>query len=253
MILQLSFQSAIHSDFISYIAFSLVANIYLHMKFDTSPFRNWFGYTRGERRGSFILLIIIIFIISVRILFPEKNLSIEYISLDFKDDLTGSVTYDTLTTQGTGEIPKNRIAGSQPGRKKKAPVVDINRCDTSELIKLPGIGPVLSVRIIKYRKLLGGFARTDQLREVYGLPEKTYELIKDQIHVDTLMISAININSADFKTLVRFPYFEKYEVTSILKYRELEGRIKDIQELVDNKIIAGEKALKVRPYLRFDP
>jgi len=135
--------------------------------------------------------------------------------------------------------------------KKRTVVVDINRCDTSELIKLPGIGPVLSLRIIKYRNLLGGYVRKDQLREVYGLPAETYDLIKDKVYVDTLIITTIDINSADFRTLVRFPYFDKSDVTSILKYRELEGRISSIEELVDNKLISEEKAGKVRSYLRF--
>lgn len=222
------------------------------MKFDNAPFRNWFGYTRGERRASFILLILIVLIISVRFLVPEKNLSIEYFPVDFKDDLAGFGAYDTLRLQGDEDIATGRIAGRQTRQMKKPMVVDINRCDTSELIKLPGIGPVLSVRIIKYRKLLGGFARSDQLREVYGLPEETYDRVKDMIYVDTLMISTIDINSADYKTLIRFPYFEKSAVTSILKYRELEGRMSNISELVENKIITEEKAIKVRPYLRFE-
>jgi len=222
------------------------------MKFDIEPIRNWFGYTRRERRASFILLIIIVFIIFVRFLFPEKNLSIENIPLDFKDGLTGLGAYETLRFHRVEEMPKDRIPVSRSSQKKKVQVVDLNRCDTSELIKLPGIGPVLSVRIIKYRKLLGGFARSDQLREVYGLPEETYERIKDHIYVDTLMISTINVNSADYKTLIRFPYFEKFEVTSILKYRELEGRIREFSWMVDNKLISEEKAKKMRAYLRFE-
>ena len=46
----------------------------------------------------------------------------------------------------------------------------------------------------------------------------------------------ININSADYKDLSRLPYFEKYEVTAILKYRELKGRIEGINDLTDNKL-----------------
>ncbi|HBH83030.1 MAG TPA: hypothetical protein DDY34_04390 [Bacteroidales bacterium] len=230
--MQLLFQSDIHSDFIYYIAFSLVADFFL-MKFDTAPYRNWFGYTRRERRASFILLILIVSVVSVRFLFPEKNTSVENIPIVPEVN-------ETVRTSFIQEYPKKRTV-----------VVDINRCDTSELIKLPGIGPVLSLRIIKYRNLLGGYVRKDQLREVYGLPAETYDLIKDKVYVDTLIITTIDINSADFRTLVRFPYFDKSDVTSILKYRELEGRISSIEELVDNKLISEEKAGKVRSYLRF--
>jgi competence protein ComEA len=129
--------------------------------------------------------------------------------------------------------------------------IEINSCDSASLVRLPGIGPVLSVRIIKYRNLLGGFANIEQIKEVYGLPEETYELIKSSLFVDTLTIKKININAADYKELVRLPYFERYEVSSILKYRQINGTIKNINELTDNELISIEKANKVKPYLLF--
>jgi DNA uptake protein ComE-like DNA-binding protein len=135
---------------------------------------------------------------------------------------------------------------------RKRPMLDINSCDSLSLVGLPGIGPVLSGRIIKYRHLLGGFARTDQLKEVYGLPEETYDLIKESLFTDSSAITKIKINSADYKALRRIPYIEKYELTAILKYRELTGRITGISDLIDNKLIAEEKARKVAPYLSFE-
>jgi len=136
------------------------------------------------------------------------------------------------------------------GRQK--PLIDINNCDSALLITLPGIGPVLSVRIIKYRNLLGGFARIGQLREVYGLPEETYKVISSRIFIDTLALTMISVNSADYSEFSRLPYFERYEVTAILKYRELEGRIERMKDLIDNKLITEEKAAKVSPYLTFN-
>lgn len=130
--------------------------------------------------------------------------------------------------------------------------IEINTCDTTELKSLPGIGSVLSTRIIKYRNLLGGFARVDQLREVYGLPQETYEVIKDRIFADTTILSRININIAGFGELSRLPYLENYEITAILKYRELEGRIVNISDLVNERLLSVEKAKKIRSYLCYD-
>lgn len=130
-------------------------------------------------------------------------------------------------------------------------LIDINNCDTSELIALPGIGPVLSARIIKFRNLLGGFANIDQLQEVYGLPEETYMLIRGAFFIDTLAITRIRLNSAGYNEIARLPYFERYEVTAILKYRELNGNINNISDLTGNKILTSEKAIKVMPYLEF--
>lgn len=135
---------------------------------------------------------------------------------------------------------------------QQKPPIDINSCDSSSLITLPGIGPVLSVRIIKYRNLLGGYAKIEQLQEVYGLPEETYELIRSRIFIDTLALSKISVNMAGYGDLIRLPYFERYEVTAILKYRELGGRIESINDLIDNKLITEEKAAMIRPYLIFN-
>jgi len=77
-------------------------------------------------------------------------------------------------------------------------------------------------------------------------------MIKERVFADSTVIIRININSAGYKELSRFPYFEKYEITAILKYREIKGRITGINDLTDNKLIAMEKAIKVRPYLKFE-
>ena len=67
-----------------------------------------------------------------------------------------------------------------------------------------------------------------------------------------MKIRKININTADYRQLLRFPYFEKYEIAAILKYRELMGKITGMNDLVNNKLIAAEKAGKVMPYLDFE-
>jgi DNA uptake protein and related DNA-binding proteins len=136
--------------------------------------------------------------------------------------------------------------------KQKKSMIEINRSDSATLVELPGIGPVLSARIIKYRHLLGGFARIEQLKEVYGLPEETFESIKGRVFADSTVITRININSATYKELLRFPYFEKYEVSAIMKYRELKGRINWIDDLTENKLITTDKAKRVGPYLKYD-
>jgi competence protein ComEA len=148
----------------------------------------------------------------------------------------------------TDSIKNKRLFSS--GKQKS--LIDLNGCDTAQLVTLPGIGPVLSRRIINYRKLLGGFVSVSQLKEVYGLPAETFELIKGRVAADSLSVVRIKINSVGYKELLWFPYFQKYEVTAILKYRELKGRIESINDLTGNKLIPLEKANKVRPYLNFE-
>jgi DNA uptake protein ComE-like DNA-binding protein len=284
------------------------------MKFNREPIKNWFGFTRRERRSTFILLIILIIIIAFRYSVPEKNIGIEYVSTGFySNESTAGImagdksatsqpfyfdpntaSYDTLIRLGLASkesntlikyrnkggkfrnpsdikkvygideeqaeqlIPFVEVATETSGKvrtnssRQQKPPLDINSCDSASLVSLPGIGPVLSARIIKYRHLLGGFASINQLKEVYGLPVETFDLIKRRVFADSSAVLRININSADYKELSRLPYFEKYEVTTILKFRELKGKVTGITDLIENKLITEEKAEKVRPYLKFE-
>jgi hypothetical protein len=134
---------------------------------------------------------------------------------------------------------------------RKRPMLNLNICDSASLEALPGIGPVLSSRIIKYRNLIGGYVSVDQLKEVYGLPEETFDMISARVVADSLTIRKIMINEWDFRQLIRHPYFLRSEVSAILKYRELNGRISGIGEMIDNNLISAETARKIRPYMDF--
>ena len=222
------------------------------MNLNWEPIKEWFGFTRRERRSTFVMLLIVTVIIGLRYTIPESNITIE--------DISSIISSDTLIKTGQAEkkariLFSYKIEGARAGQHQSKPQksrIDINTCDSAMLVRLPGIGPVLSVRIIKYRRLLGGFARVDQLKEVYGLPVETFELIKGRLIADSTQITRININSATYKEIIRFPYFEKFEVSAILKYRELKGRINGMADLTENKLISTEKAKKVGPYLKYD-
>jgi competence protein ComEA len=287
------------------------------MKPDNKPFLIWFGYSRRERRSTFILLIILLIIIVFRFALPEKqnefkntagllasadtgkkvigNISNDTSSLFMFDP--NSSSFDTLTTLGLSEKQARTIISyrnkggkfRQPGdlrkiygidqataeriipyinigrdsgknekkqvkfnlQKRKSGRIELNRADSAKLDSLPGIGPVLSARIVKYRKLLGGFVSTEQLKEVYSLPESTFLMVRDRIYADSSLIRYIDINDTSFNKLSKHPYLDKYDFLAILKYRELTGRITNIEELITNKILSEIKAKKISPYLRF--
>jgi len=61
--------------------------------------------------------------------------------------------------------------------------ININIADAVNLQTLPGIGPVLSERIVIYRDHNGFFKSIDCLKEVSGIGDKKYEGIKDLICV----------------------------------------------------------------------
>jgi competence protein ComEA len=62
-------------------------------------------------------------------------------------------------------------------------LININTANQAELESLPGIGPVLAQRIIAYREANGSFASIDDILDVFGIGQSTFEMIKDLIAV----------------------------------------------------------------------
>jgi len=62
--------------------------------------------------------------------------------------------------------------------------IDINTATSEELESLPGIGPTMAGRIIEYRNANGRFYDVEEIKEVRGIGEKTYQRLKDLIVVN---------------------------------------------------------------------
>jgi competence ComEA-like helix-hairpin-helix protein len=127
--------------------------------------------------------------------------------------------------------------------------IEINSADTTELIKLKGIGPVFAKRIIKYRELLGGFVNTEQLKEVYGLNEQLFNQINSFIHADPSKIKKINLNTASFKEINKHPYISYEQTKKIVLYRSKKGKLLNINELKENDLLPADIYEKVSKYL----
>jgi DNA uptake protein ComE-like DNA-binding protein len=127
--------------------------------------------------------------------------------------------------------------------------VELNSADSTELVKLNGIGSVFANRIIKYRELLGGFYSTSQLLEVYNFSEETFRNIENNISADTMLIRKIRVNFAEYPELLRHPYFNKKQVEAVLNYRNKNGSFQDIIQLKSAGLIDSETFSRISPYL----
>jgi DNA uptake protein ComE-like DNA-binding protein len=125
----------------------------------------------------------------------------------------------------------------------------INTCDSADLLKINGIGPVLSGRIIRYRRLLGGYYNMEQLGEVYGLADSMAFIVEQSFFADTLNVQKININNCDEKVLKRHPYIGAYIARGIIQYRNMVQRIRNPDELRMNGIMTNQQLEKVKKYL----
>lgn len=61
--------------------------------------------------------------------------------------------------------------------------ININTASLSELDSLPGIGPTYAQRIIDYRNANGGFKSTEELKNVKGIGDKTFDKFKDSVTI----------------------------------------------------------------------
>jgi len=126
--------------------------------------------------------------------------------------------------------------------------IELNTADSITLEQLPGIGEKLSKRIVKFRELLGGYYKMDQLLEVYGINEQTIQVIKGKLTVDTTKIRKIDLNFADQKELSRHPYIQKELANKIIKFRTSHGSISDLSVLYENMILNIDEYSRLRPY-----
>lgn len=71
-----------------------------------------------------------------------------------------------------------------PGATSDSELININTSDEIELMTLSGIGPSKAKAIIIYREEYGLFQSIEQLKEVSGIGDQTFEAIKDFISIN---------------------------------------------------------------------
>lgn len=110
--------------------------------------------------------------------------------------------------------------------------INLNEADSTTLESLPGIGPVLAQRILRYRRLIGFFAETDQLRHVYGMTEELLEQAVPFLTVgNTDQYPKRDLNRAFVKSLAFFPFIDQQLAQSIVNYRRDLGRFDRWEEV----------------------
>jgi DNA uptake protein ComE-like DNA-binding protein len=131
--------------------------------------------------------------------------------------------------------------------KKDMPLLEINAADSVQLEALPGIGPVLASRIIKYRKLLGGFYSVSQLKEIYGMTEELWTRSSPRLTADSSGMKKLDINFLTVAELGRHPYIGFRQAKKMTKRRDASGKFTRKEEL--NAIFSTDSLQRLLPYL----
>ena len=136
---------------------------------------------------------------------------------------------------------------SYPQKLRPGQHVIVNSADTTELMKIPGIGSYYAKSIKRYREQLGGFASINQLKEIDGLPEEALSFIK----ITPGEVRKLNINSLSLNQLRRHPYLNFYQAKEICDYRRLRGPFKSLEELKLLKNFPPAEIERLKPYIIF--
>ncbi|MBY0425851.1 MAG: helix-hairpin-helix domain-containing protein [Cytophagales bacterium] len=130
--------------------------------------------------------------------------------------------------------------------------LDINTTDSTQLVKVKGVGPVLAMRILKYRNKLGGFVSMAQIHEVYGLDSMVVQNIKNQYFVSNgFSPKPVLINQSDYKTLAGHPYIGGKLAGQLLNYKKQHGNFHQLSDLEKVHALEPTKLGKLAPYLSF--
>lgn len=218
--------------------------------------KEYFTFSSGEKTGIIILLFLMLVILIVKISIPYY-FNKKY-AKDFEKLATKTVFTDTVSSNSRPfEVNLDTLKRSEifkPNRKtfvkkKDLLIIELNAADSTELMKLPGIGPVLSKRIIKYREMLGGFYTTKQIAEVYGVKPEVFEKIKKFLRTDTSFLKKINTNEATFKEINAHPYISFEQTKAIMNLR-VKTKLSMVQ-IRNSGIFSPDEFEKVRNYLIF--
>jgi len=127
--------------------------------------------------------------------------------------------------------------------------VDINTADTTAFIALPGIGNKLAARIVNFRDKLGGFYSVAQVGETFGLPDSTFQKIKQYLKLENVLIRKININTATLDELKAHPYIRWSIANPLVAYRNEHGLFSELGDIKKIAVVTEELFNKIAPYL----
>ncbi|MDY6426401.1 MAG: helix-hairpin-helix domain-containing protein [Bacteroidales bacterium] len=192
--------------------------------------KDYFYFTREERRGVVALLVVIAILFGVRMFIvgePNNSVIGEPVNRLIEEPLSVNSPIGRIT-----DSPKYK---PYTKRTEREVMLELNSADTLQLQELRGIGPGFARRIVKYREKLGGYYAKEQLMEIYGFTEELYGKVAPHITVDASKIRRLDVNTLGIAELKQHPYISFYEAKAMVEYRNSKPskRIDSIDELAN--------------------
>ena len=127
-------------------------------------------------------------------------------------------------------------------------VLDVNHADSTQLCRVPGIGPYFSRKIVQYRKRLGGYVSTAQLLEIEDFPADAAAWL---VVADSLSVQKLSVNHLTTRKLMKHPYMGYYRALDIENHKRIYGRVQNLDALRQMPHFTDEDIKRLEPYLEF--
>ena len=237
--------------------------------------KDWFFYSRGQRRAIIFLLLVLILLICI---LASENIGNNRTEIAIEPLKIADSLYVRIDNDKRNRDNYRRYKDKEPVYKKnkkqssdfsyehkkeekkeikKYPkqekfnagiIIDVNTADTSILKKIPGIGSVISRNIVNYRNRLGGFYNTAQLLEVQYVDSTL--LIWFEVKSD--VSRKIRINKAGIDELRSHPYMDFYKAKAIIDFRRKRGSIDGMSQISMFEEFTEEDIDKLSHYFSFE-
>lgn len=153
--------------------------------------RKYIGFTKSEKRVILFLIIVLTagFLIKFYVEVLSKPELPPYDFTEFDEKYKkASETYNKLL-RGDTVITDSLSNFVDSLREKKLKdftevvSININAADKTDLMKLPGIGDAMAVKIIEYRNKEGQFNKIEDIMKVKGIKKSKFDKLKDFIKI----------------------------------------------------------------------
>jgi len=215
-------------------------------------FKEYFNFSKRERNGIIVLVLILILVISGKVIISKVNENQKVDFTEFESEIDEFISYQT------------------PDFSKSPSLFDPNSAEAEDLLSL-GLSPKTVNSILEYREKDWKFYKPEDLLRVYGITEEEYNHVKDYINIPKKQYASnykyqypespksqkepeyfyFDPNTATKEDLEKLGFLS-WQSDNIIKYRNKGGYFNSSDDL--DKIYGLEQEFtdKLKPWVKID-